>query len=212
MSCTPIWTILSRLVKPILMPTCFSPRAKRRPMLSFWTAYASSSEMRSESCAISFASFAALSTRSANPLISAMSGLRYRLCERHAYRTHAVDARVQDVARRDLDHRSECAGHDHVAGFERASDIHHRSRQPQRGVQRMSQASSAGTHRYGLAAALHHHAAQAQIQPIELAGLRAEREQSGGCVVCDRVEQLDVPFLDATTDDFHCRQHISHRR
>ena len=27
MSCTPIWTIFARLVKPILIPTCLSPRA-----------------------------------------------------------------------------------------------------------------------------------------------------------------------------------------
>ena len=31
MSWTPIWTILSRLVKPILMPTCRSPRAIPAP-------------------------------------------------------------------------------------------------------------------------------------------------------------------------------------
>ena len=36
MSEMPIWTILARLVKPILTPMRFSPRATRRRMEAAW--------------------------------------------------------------------------------------------------------------------------------------------------------------------------------
>ena len=38
MSCTPIWTILARLVKPILMPTCVSPRSYAARIDAVWIA------------------------------------------------------------------------------------------------------------------------------------------------------------------------------
>ena len=115
------------------------------------------------------------------------------------------------VAGSDRHHRSERAAHDHVACLERVADFDHGSREPQRRVQRMAEAGRASADRHRLAAALHHHAAQAQIEPVELARLGAEHIQAGRCVVGDGVEQLDVPVLDAAADDLDRGQRISDR-
>ena len=49
-------------------------------------------------------------------------------------------------------------------GLERRADLDHRAREPQRCVQRVAQAGRAGADRNRLAAALHRHAAQPQIE------------------------------------------------
>ena len=57
-----------------------------------------------------------------------------------------------------------------------------------------------------LAALLHHHAAQAQIEAVELLRARAEHIEAGGGVVGDRVEDADLPVGDARIDDLDRRQ------
>ena len=83
---------------------------------------------------------------------------------------------------------------------------------PQCRVERVPEARHARTERHRLAAPLHRHPAQAQIQRIELARLCPEHEQSRRCVVGDGIEELDIPRRDAAAHDLDRRQCVSHRR
>ena len=75
----------------------------------------------------------------------------------------------------------------------------------------MPETSGARSHRHRLAAPLHHHAAQPQVEPVELSRLRAQGKQSRRSIVGNGVEKLDVPLLDAAADDLHRGQNVSNR-
>ena len=90
--------------------------------------------------------------------------------------------------------------------FKRPSDLRHGLGEPQRRRQRIAETGRPGADRDFVAAHLHHHAAQAQLEAVELLRARAEHVEAGGGVVGDRVENADLPVGDARIDDLDRRQ------
>ena len=70
----------------------------------------------------------------------------------------------------------------------------------------MAEAGGAGADRHRFAGPLHHHAALAQIEAVELFRRGAQHIEARRGIVGDRVEEADFPVGDARIDDLDRRQ------
>src|SRR5258708_35814531 len=109
--------------------------------------------------------------------MSARCAPRWLRREHGPYGTEAVDACVEYTSGSARYHGSQGAGHDDIAFLERIPDLDHLSSQPQRGIEWMPQARGTGSQRDRFPAPVHDHAAEAQVQAVKLAWLRAQDVQ-----------------------------------
>ena len=94
---------------------------------------------------------------------------------------------LRGIARGDLHHRSECAGQDHIAGFQAFAALGACARQPDGSIQRMTQAGDTCSVGGRTAIAFEHHTGFRKIDIRQRAGRSAKNVEPGGGIVRDRV-------------------------
>src|SRR5882672_11966824 len=107
------------------------------------------------------------------------------------------------------DHRPQCSGQYDIARSKRLTSAGQLPDQPEGGLQRMTEAGRSRSDRDDTTVPGHHHAAGQQIDVAELADGVAQHKARAGAIVCDGIDDADLPVGDAAIDDLEGRRHES---